>query len=91
MSIQEQYKLALERVEPGDISPICLFPIGTFTSAKYPELPLTRELADEVIANFAANILGTEPVVDTSGKHDTSAPAGAWVKRVYVTDVKDGG
>ena len=91
MSIQEQFKLALERVEPGDVTPVMLFPIGTFKSAKYPELPLTRDLADEVIANFAGNVLGTEPVVDTSGKHDTSAPAGAWVKRVYVSPTKDGG
>lgn len=91
MNIQEQYRLALERVEPGDVTPMMLFPLGNFRSAKYPQLPLTRELADEVIANFHSGVLGTEPFVETSGSHDTSAPAGAWVKRVYTAPTKDGG
>ena len=91
MSIQESYKLALESVSAGDVTPMMLWPIGQFTSAKYADLPLTRELADEVIANFAGKVLGTEPVVDSSGSHDTAAPAAAWVKRVYVAPTKDGG
>jgi len=91
MKFQDHYELALESVAGGDVTPMMLFPIGIFKSAKYPELPLTRELADQVIANFEAGVLGTEPVVDTSGNHDTSAPAGAWVKRVYVAPTKDGG
>jgi hypothetical protein len=87
----DHYELSLDAVAAGDVTPMMLFPIGTFKSAKYPELPLTRELADEVIANFAGGVLGTEPVVDSSGSHDTSAPAAAWVKRVYVAPTTDGG
>jgi len=91
MSFQDSYRLALEKVAAGDVTPIMLWPIGTFKSAKYPNLSLTRELADEVIANFAGGILGTEPVVDSSGRHDTSAPAAGWVKRVYVAPMASGG
>jgi hypothetical protein len=91
MTFADSYKLALERVAAGDVTPMMLFPIGRYTSAKYPELPLTRELADEVIANYEGGILGTEPFVEVSGSHDTSAPAGAWVKRVYMAPTKDGG
>ncbi len=85
------YELALADVKAGDVIPVPLFPIGDWKSAKYPSLPLTRDLADELIANFEAGILGTEPVLDSSGKHDTSAPAAAWFKRLHVEPTKDGG
>ncbi len=91
MTFQDSYKLALDRVAAGDVTPLMLWPLGRFTSSKYKDLPLTRELADEVISNFSAGVLGTEPVVDSSGSHDTSAPAAAWVKRVYVAPTTDGG
>jgi len=91
MSFSESFKLALERVSAGDITPLMLFPLGHFTSQKYPDLPLTRKLADEVIANYSGGVLGTDPFVEISGNHDTSAPAGAWVRRVYMAPTKDGG
>jgi len=84
------YRLATEAAA-GERLPMMLFPLGTFKSAKYPKLPLTRELADELIANFEAGVLGTEPVVDSSGKHDESTQAAGWVKRLYVAETRDGG
>jgi hypothetical protein len=84
------YELALAEVAAGQLVPIPLFPLGEWKSAKYPSLPLTRELADELIANFEAGVLGTEPVLDSSGRHDTSAPAAGWFKRMYVAPTKDG-
>lgn len=84
-------RLALADVASGEVIPFPLFPIGEWKSAKYPELPLTRELAETLIANFEAGVLGTEPMVDSSGKHDTSSPAAAWLKRLYIAPTRDGG
>ena len=84
-------ELSLGEVNAGDVIPFPLFPIGNWKSAKYPSLPLTRELADELIANFEAGVLGTEPVLDSSGKHDTSAPAAGWFKRLHVEPLQSGG
>jgi hypothetical protein len=92
MSFIDHYELTLaERVAAGDVVPVPLFPIGEWTSAKYPKLSLTQALADELIANFEAGILGTEPVLDSSGKHDTSAPAAGWFKKLYTKPMHDGG
>jgi hypothetical protein len=82
--------LADTTFKAGDVIPAMVFPIGDWHSAKYPDLPLTEELAEEIIANFEAGVLGREPVVDTSGKHDTSSPAGAWIKRVYIASYEEG-
>jgi len=90
MSVLDLYALA-EQAVAGQRLPMMLFPIGTWKSAKYPKLPLTRELADELIANFEAGVLGTEPVIDSSGRHDTSTEAAGWVKRLYVAQTKGGG
>lgn len=89
--IAELYRLRLaETIAAGDTTPIMAFPIGNWHSAKYPDLPLTEDLAHEIIANFEAGVLGREPVVDSSGKHDTSAPAAGWVKRVYLASYEEG-
>ena len=89
--IQELYRLRLaEAIKAGDTSPMMVFPIGEWHSAKYPDLPLTEDLANELIANFEAGVLGTEPVVDSSGRHDTSTPAAGWVKRVYLASYEEG-
>lgn len=90
-SFIDHYELALADVSAGQRVPIPLFPVGNWTSAKYKELPLTRELADELIAGFESGVLGTEPVLDSSGSHDTAAPAAGWFKRLYVAPTKDGG
>ncbi len=80
------------KVKAGDVIPVPLFPIGNWKSAKYPELPLTRSLADELIANFDAGVLGeTEPVIDSSGTHNQQAPASAWTKRLEIVKTNDGG
>jgi hypothetical protein len=78
-------------VKAGDTIPVPLFPIGNWKSAKYPDLPLTRELAETIIANFEAGVLGTEPVIDSSGVHDARTPASAWVKRLSIEPTADGG
>jgi hypothetical protein len=92
MNFIDHYELSLaERVAAGDVVPVPLFPIGEWKSAKYPKLSLTQALADELIANFEAGILGTEPVLDSSGKHDTSAPAAGWFKKLYTKPMHDGG
>lgn len=89
--IAELYRLRLaEDITAGDITPIMAFPIGNWHSAKYPDLSLTEDLAHEIIANFEAGVLGREPVVDSSGKHDTSAPAAGWVKKVYLASYEEG-
>lgn len=91
MNILPLYRLRLaDAIKAGDTTPMMVFPIGEWHSAKYPDLPLTEDLANELIANFEANVLGTEPVVDSSGKHDTSAPAAGWVKRVYLASYEEG-
>jgi len=90
MSLLDLYRLA-EEARAGERLPMMLFPFGEWKSAKYPKLPLTRELADELIANFEGGVLGTEPVVDSSGKHDESTQAAGWVKRLYVAATSDGG
>ena len=91
MNIQNLYRLHLaEHIAAGDVTPMMVFPIGTFHSAKYPDLEFTEELANELIANFEAGILGREPVVDSSGRHDVSAPAAGWVKRVYLASYEEG-
>lgn len=91
-SLQTLYRLRLaeDGIAAGDVTPMMVFPVGEWHSAKYPNLPLTEELANELIANFEAGVLGTEPVVDSSGKHDTSAPAAGWVKRVYLASYEEG-
>lgn len=89
--IAELYRLRLaDGIAAGDVTPMMCFPIGEWHSSKYPDLPLTEDLANEIIANFAGNVLGTEPVVDSSGSHDTSAPAAGWVKRVYLASYEQG-
>lgn len=90
MSLLDFYRLA-EQAVPGQRLPMMLFPIGEWRSAKYPKLPLTRDLAEELIANFEAGVLGTEPVIDSSGRHDTSTEAAGWFKRLYVAPLRDGG
>jgi hypothetical protein len=89
--LPEHLRLALADVAGGQVVPVPLFPLGEWKSAKYPSLPLTRELADELIANFEAGVLGTSPVLDSSGNHDTAAPAAGWFKRLHVEPLKDGG
>ena len=85
------YRLRLvDVIRAGDVTPMMIFPIGEWHSQKYPDLPLTEDLATELIANFEAGVLGTEPVVDSSGRHDTSAPAAGWVKRVYLASYEEG-
>lgn len=89
--LSELYRVRLsETIKAGDTTPMMVFPIGEWHSHRYPSLPLTEELANELIANFESGILGTEPVVDSSGKHDTSAPAAGWVKRVYLASYEEG-
>lgn len=90
MSMLDLYRLA-EAAKAGGRIPMMLFPIGTWKSARHPKLSLTRELADELIANFDGGVLGTEPVVDSSGRHDTSTEAAGWIKRLFVASTKDGG
>lgn len=91
MNVLPLYRLRLaDAIAAGDTTPMMVFPIGEWHSTKYPSLPLTEDLASELIANFESGLLGTEPVVDSSGKHDTSAPAAGWVKRVYLASYEEG-
>jgi hypothetical protein len=91
MSFIDFYELELAEVAAGQVIPIPLFPIGEFKSAKYPKLSLTQALADELIANFEAGILGTAPVLDSSGRHDTTTPAAGWFKRLHMAPLTNGG
>ena len=80
--IADLYKLA--DVVAGKPSPMMLFPIGDWTSTKYPNLSLTQALADEVLANFESEVLRTKVPVEMTGIHSQSlAPAAGWVDRVY--------
>jgi hypothetical protein len=80
--IADLYKLA--DVAAGQPSPMMLFPIGDWTSEKYPSLSLTQELADEVLANFESKVLRTKVPVEMTGFHSEAlAPAAGWVDRVY--------
>jgi len=59
-----------------------------------PTLEVDRNLVELLARNGPLNlcaVLGTEPMVDSSGQHDTAAPAAAWYKRLHVEPLKDGG
>jgi ribosomal protein L40E len=91
MTAAPLYRLRLgERISAGQTTPMMVFPIGAWHSAKYPDLTLDEDLAHELIANFESGVLGREPVVDSSGEHDLSAPAAGWVKRVYLASYEEG-
>ena len=77
-----------EEIHDGDTVPMMLFPIGNWHSSTYPNLPLTLDLAEQVIANFEAKVQDRDVPVEASGRHDTSEPAVGWVKRVYLADCK---
>jgi len=52
MNLVELYRLRLaDGIEAGDISPMMVFPIGQWHSAKYPELPhnirTTKAISDD--------------------------------------------
>lgn len=67
----------------GKGKPVMMFPLReeAFQTAKYGPLTLDRQMADEMIANFQAGVLGTEPFIDE--EHSEGASHG-WVKDLYV-------
>jgi hypothetical protein len=72
-------------------SRVMVFPIGKFKTGKYPKLDLSRAKAESVVDNFRNKVLGaTEPFIDSSGRHDESSPAAAWVKNVEIAPYKNG-
>jgi hypothetical protein len=77
-----------EEIKAGASVPMMLFPIGNWHSKNYPNLPLSLDLADQVIANFEAKVQDRDVPVEASGRHDTAEPAVGWVKRVYLADCK---
>lgn len=87
--IQELYRL--DDVTAGSPSVLMLFPIGDWTSQKYPSLSLTQELADAVIANFTSDVLRRKVPVESVGTHDGSSPAGGWIDRLYMAPFEWGG
>ena len=57
MTAAPLYRLRLgERISAGQTTPMMVFPIGAWHSAKYPDLTLDEDLAHELIANFEAGI-----------------------------------
>lgn len=78
--IADLYRLA--EVSAGTPAPMMVFPVGDWTSDKYPKLSLTQELADELIANFEADVLRTRVPIDAN--HDPKSPANGWVERLYM-------
>ena len=85
MKHADLYRLA-ESVKAGETTPVMLFPIGNWTSndPRYPKLPLTRELADELVANFDAGVLGTDVQFSVAGTHNVAAAAGFWVRGLHI-------
>jgi hypothetical protein len=80
----EQYLLAENK-------PVMVFPIGKFRTRDYPKLNLDRAFADQIIEHFDSKVLGaTEPFIDASGKHDYAAPAGGWVKKLFIAPWEGG-
>ena len=64
MTAQRLYRLRLaEKIEAGQTTPMMVFPIGDWHSAKYPDLALSEDLAHELIANFESGVLGREPIL----------------------------
>lgn len=84
-------RLAEQQIAAGDVTNVMLFPIGKWSvqnpvlMARYPEgLPLTQETADQMVANFAAGVLGTDVQFTLSnGTHSSGGPAAFWVERLY--------
>jgi hypothetical protein len=85
MKPADLYRLA-ESVKAGETTTVMLFPIGNWTSndPRYPKLPLTRELADELVANFDAGVLGTDVQFSVAGTHNVAAAAGFWVRGLHI-------
>jgi hypothetical protein len=87
MSLLSLYELA-DRVDPGQTTPVMVFPVGLWHTRKYGDLPFSKATAERIIANFAAKALEqTRPFVD-SGHHDEMSPATGWVERVYLAPYK---
>jgi hypothetical protein len=88
MSVLPLYALA-ERVDPGQTTPVMVFPLGIWHTRKYGDLTFTAAIADRLIANFESRALEqTQPFVD-SGGHDEQSAATGWVQRVYRAPYKD--
>ncbi len=69
----------------GQAKPVMMYPVREkpFSTTKYGDLSLTRKMAEEMIANFKAKALGTDPFIDT--EHDEGASNG-WYKDLYLDD-----
>lgn len=80
--IQSLYRLA--EVEVGKPAPMMLFPLGDWSAADYPELTLSQSYADEVMANFEADVLRTKVPVESDGTHKGVSPAAGWLDRLYM-------
>jgi len=60
-----------------ELSNVMVFPIGVWNTKKYGKLPLTQELADQVVENFNNNVLEREVFIDQN--HDRDKATG-WIK-----------
>lgn len=89
MKLTSLLRLADTELRAGDVTPVLLFPIGRWKSAKYHTkypngLPLTRETADLMVANFEANTLGIDVQFSIAGAHGLPAAAAFWVQGLKV-------
>jgi hypothetical protein len=80
--IGDLYHLA--EVEVGKPAPMMLFPLGDWSATDYPELTLAQSYADEVMANFEADVLRTKVPVESDGTHKGVSPAAGWIDRLYM-------
>lgn len=60
----------------GERSSVPVLPIGTFQTAKYGELDITPQMADEIVANWTDRVLKTDVRFDIG--HDMEEAAG-WI------------
>lgn len=72
----------------GKAKPVMMFPLRdeAFQTAKYGPLTLDRKMAEEMIANFQAGVLGTEPFIDE--EHSEGASHG-WVKDLFIAEASE--
>lgn len=68
-----------------ETAPMMLAPLGTWDTAKYGKMEVTRDFADKVIANFDNKVMNErEPFIDDEHKEGES---NGWFKKLYVAEV----
>lgn len=88
MTLLDFYRLAEagQTLAAGAVTKVMLFPIGNWTSnaPRYRKLPLTREMAEQMVSTFDAGVLETGVQFSATGMHGLPGPAAFWVEKLSI-------